>query len=92
MGFDLKNMNKKKVCAISVLVVLIGVLVGAICYENYHIKQLKAERERVRQERLAQEQPQPDKKPSDYKVGKDFNDFLCFKVGINYKNRYEKER
>ena len=26
------------------------------------------------------------------KVGKDFNDFLCFKVGINYKNRYEKER
>ena len=26
------------------------------------------------------------------KVGKDFNDFLCAKVGINYKKRYEKER
>ena len=26
------------------------------------------------------------------KVGKDFNDFLCAKLGINYKKRYEKER
>ncbi|MBE5805987.1 MAG: DUF3991 domain-containing protein [Clostridiales bacterium] len=26
------------------------------------------------------------------KVGKDFNDFLCSKLGINYKNRYGKER
>ena len=26
------------------------------------------------------------------KIGKDFNDFLCAKVGINYKKRYEKER
>jgi len=26
------------------------------------------------------------------KVGKDFNDFLCDKVGINYKKRYGKER
>jgi len=26
------------------------------------------------------------------KVGKDFNDFLCDRVGINYKNRYGKER
>lgn len=26
------------------------------------------------------------------KVGKDFNDFLCSKLGINYKKRYEKER
>ena len=25
-------------------------------------------------------------------VGKDFNDFLCAKVGINYKKRYERER
>ena len=26
------------------------------------------------------------------KIGKDFNDFLCAKVGINYKKRYGKER
>lgn len=26
------------------------------------------------------------------KIGKDVNDFLCSKVGINYKKRYEKER
>ena len=26
------------------------------------------------------------------KVGKDFNDFLCAKLGINYKKRYERER
>ena len=26
------------------------------------------------------------------KVGKDFNDFLCSKLGINYKKRYERER
>ena len=26
------------------------------------------------------------------KVGKDFNDFLCDRVGINYKKRYGKER
>ena len=26
------------------------------------------------------------------KIGKDFNDFLCAKVGINYKKRYEKEK
>lgn len=26
------------------------------------------------------------------KVGKDFNDFLCSKLGINYKKRYEMER
>ncbi len=25
-------------------------------------------------------------------IGKDYNDFLCAKVGINYKKRYEKER
>ena len=25
-------------------------------------------------------------------IGKDFNDFLCAKVGINYKKRYERER
>lgn len=72
MGFDLKD--KKKVCAISVLVVLIAVLVGAICFENYHIKQVKAQREKIRQERIAAEQQQqPDKRPSDYAVGKDFN-------------------
>ena len=72
MGFDLKD--KKKVCAISVLVVLIAVLVSAICFENYHIKQVKAQREKIRQERIAAEQQQqPDKRPSDYAVGKDFN-------------------
>lgn len=74
MGFDLKNMNKKKVCAVSTLIVLVAILVGALCYENFHIKQVKAERERIRQEQVAQQQQQePEKRPSDYSVGKDFN-------------------
>ena len=25
-------------------------------------------------------------------IGKDFNDFLCYKVGINYKKNYERGR
>lgn len=67
------NTGKRKIIAIVSLVVLIAALIGAVCFEGYHIKQQKTARQEARAAQQAAAQPQG-KRPSEYKVGKDYNE------------------
>jgi len=65
-----KSGGKRKIIAITTLVVLIAALIGAVVWEGYSINKLKTARQRALQ---AQPEAPQGKKPSEYAVGEDYN-------------------
>lgn len=65
-----KTGGKRKIIAITTLVVIIAALIGAVAWEGYSINKLKADRQRAPQ---AQPEAPQGKKPSEYSVGEDYN-------------------